>query len=554
MKTQNFYTIGFEQASSQQLKIEVRFENIINEKTIIQLPSWRPGRYEIGNFAKNISQLKCHDSQGQLLKAHKISKDSWEVHTLGCKSLIVNYQYFAAELNAGSSYLDAEQLYVNPVNCCVYIPERIEESLSLFVAIPDDYELASGMQKSNEKNTFHLPNFDALADQPFIASASLQKFTYSSGDTEFYIWFQGNVLVDEKKLLRDFKKFTDLQIQTMEDFPVGEFHFLIQACSFPYYHGVEHQYSTVLALGPDHQLFTSFYDELLGVSSHELFHAWNVKFIRPAEMFPYDFTKENYSALGYVYEGITTYYGDIFLYRSGVFNKSQYLSTFNEYLKRHYLNYGRKNYSVAESSFDTWLDGYVQGVPHRKVSIYAEGCLIAFMLDGIIRQKTNHLKSLDDLLRALYAHAKAGKAYDEKLLITILKQLCDYDFETFFEKYIHGCEDFSPLLHEYIRFNGFEVSNEKYLSNFEHQVGLILNETNGQFVIQQTAPDSPALVSGLLGGDQIIAVNGMKFSRKWLNNPLTSHDFEITVFSKDVLKTYLVAINDALFYAGYSAI
>jgi len=176
------------------------------------------------------------------------------------------------------------------------------------------------------------------------------------------------------------------------------------------------------------------------------------------------------------------------------------------------------------------------------------------MLDSIIRQKTNQLKSLDDLLRALYAHAKAGKAYDEKLLITLLMQLCDYDFETFFEKYIHGCEDFTPLLHEYIRFNGFEVSNEKYLSNFEHHVGLILSETNGQFIIQQTAPGSPALASGLLGGDQIIAVNGIKLSRKWLNNPLIGNDFEITVFSKDVLKTYLVAKSDELFYAGYSAI
>ena len=119
-------------------------------------------------------------------------------------------------------------------------------------------------------------------------------------------------------------------------------------------------------------------------------------------MLPYDYAKENYSTLGYVCEGITTYYGDYILYRSGIFSDDDYLNCFNAQLKKHFDNFGRYNYSVAQSSFDTWLDGYSKGIPDRKVSIYTEGCLLAFITDVNIRKSTNNQKNLDDVMRTLY--------------------------------------------------------------------------------------------------------------------------------------------------------
>jgi predicted metalloprotease with PDZ domain len=156
-------------------------------------------------------------------------------------------------------------------------------------------------------------------------------------------------------------------------------------------------------LGPGNEFVNKdWYDEFLGISSHELFHTWNIKSIRPVEMMPYDYSKENYSRLGFVAEGVTTYYGDFLLYRSGVFSDADYFKTFNEQLQKHFDNFGRFNLSVADSSFDTWLDGYNPGVPNRKVSIYTEGCLIAFMTDICIRKQTSNAHSLDDVMRALF--------------------------------------------------------------------------------------------------------------------------------------------------------
>lgn len=548
MKVRNYYTISYNDAAEQQIFIELRIEELNQNETYLQLPSWRPGRYESGNFAKNVSCLSCNDENGKLLAFRKQTKDLWLINTPNVSTLIVTYKYYANELNAGSSYLDAEQLYVNPVNCCAYILGRESEALALNILVPDAYEIAGGFEEKLSKGKYRLPDFDTLADQPFIASDSLQQVHYQVDDYDFYIWFQGIVKIDENRLINDFRRFSESQIRLFGSMPVKKFHFLVQACSFPFYHGVEHQHSTVLALGPGHQLFTSFYDELLGVSSHELFHVWNVKYIRPKAMSPYDFTKENYSSLGYIYEGLTTWYGDIMLYRSGVFNKEQYLKTINEYLRRHYLNYGRFNYSVAESSFDTWLDGYVPGVPHRKVSIYTEGCLIAFMLDAIIREKTSHTKSLDDLIRILYEKALEGQPYTEAMVLEILNSLCAYDFADFFRKYVHGKEDFTAQLSHAAGVYQFQFSEKKYLSDFEHQYGLILSESNGIFTIQQTAPDSPAVKAGLLVGDQILAVNHLRLNRKWLINPLQEGQTQVSVFSKDVLKSMTLKRIDKSYY------
>jgi predicted metalloprotease with PDZ domain len=371
------------------------------DELLIQLPAWRPGRYELGNFAKNIQKWAAFNKEGKPLKFEKITKDCWKVETEGATDITIKYNYYANELNAGSTFLNQEQLYINPVNCCLYLPDRIDEACELQLVLPNDYKVAIGAKEIGE-NLYALNDFHELADSPFFASNSLQHKTYNYNGVEFYIWFQGECMPEWDTLIKDFKSFTVEQLEMMEAFPVKAYHFLCQIIPYRGYHGVEHTTSTVIMLGPGYNLMKGItYEDLLGVSSHELFHTWNVKTIRPIEMAPYDYSTENYSKLGYVCEGVTTYYGDLFLYRSGVFTKEQYLKTFAERLQKHFDNFGRYNKSVAESSYDSWLDGYTKGAPNRKTSIYDEGCLLAFITDVFIRKNTKNEKSLDDVMRYL---------------------------------------------------------------------------------------------------------------------------------------------------------
>ena len=151
------------------------------------------------------------------------------------------------------------------------------------------------------------------------------------------------------------------------------------------------------------------YEDLLGVCSHELYHTWNIKSIRPKEMLPYDYTKENYFRTGFVAEGVTTYMGDLMLYNSEVFNWEEFAKTQNQNLERHLTNYGRYNLSIADSGFDNWLDGYKIGAPDRKVSIYPDGALCMLMVDLEIIKYTNGKYSLHTVMKDLYHDVALNK-------------------------------------------------------------------------------------------------------------------------------------------------
>ena len=459
------YIISYQKPHDHFIDIEFIADNITEDETFVQLPAWRPGRYELGNFAKNIQKWAAFDEKGNALSFQKTTKDCWKVNTKGISSLHIKYNYYAAELNAGSTFLDGTQLYMNPVNCCVFIPERINEACELALRLPANYTVAIGLPPSTfckEKvgmKCFHAKNFHELADSPFIASNSLQHKKITSADIDFNFWFQGECKPDWEKLSTDFTKFCDHQLEMMKLAPFQSYHFLFQILPTKIYHGVEHTASTVIALGPGYNLMKGdLYEDLLGVSCHELFHAWNIKTIRPIEMQPYDYTKENYSKLGYVCEGVTTYYGDYLLYRSGVFNESQYLQTFAERLQKHFDNFGRFNLSVADSSFDTWLDGYNPGIPNRKTSIYDEGCLLAFATDLFIRKNSNNERSLDDVMRYLYAEfALKGKGYSDTDYKGVVEHFANKSYDEIFNNYINRAADYEPMLKEAMDYIGCEL-------------------------------------------------------------------------------------------------
>lgn len=349
------YTITYRNPSGQYIPIEAEFDVKGKKEVILALSAWRPGRYELGNFAKNVQGFSVYDDKGKKLSFQKITKDQWLIPLNKQTKIRVRYNYFAAELNAGSSFINDQQLYVNPVNCLVYIKDELDSTCTLTLDLPKNFRLACGANHKN--NTIKCDSFHELADSPFIASASLQHHSFVCKGIQFHLWFQGECRPDFGRLTGDFQKFTQSQIEKYGAFPVKNYHYLFQILPYSNYHGVEHLTSTVLALGPGYELMKEGYDDLLGVCSHELYHAWNIKSIRPVEMMPYRYEGENYSQLGYVCEGVTTYMGDLFLVESGVRDFSWYKKELEKLLQRHFDNFGRFNYSVAESSFDTWLDG-----------------------------------------------------------------------------------------------------------------------------------------------------------------------------------------------------
>ena len=296
----------------------------------------------------------------------------------------------------------------------------------------------------------------------------------------------------------------------MKGLHVSEYHFLFQIVPYNHYHGVEHLKNTVITLGPGYELMRgTLYEDLLGVASHEFFHTWNIKKIRPADMFPYQYDKENYSKLGYIYEGLTTYYGDLFLYRSGVFNDFDYFKQIHLTLQKHYDNYGRFHRSVAESSIDNWIDGYNNDIPHRKVSIYTEGSLLCFILDTLIRKNSKEKYCIDDITRSLYANALQNIPYTDKTIQDLAQEYAGISLEFFFKNYVYGYEDYEALLIDAFNYIGCELVKARSRKMPEACLGMKLKEEKSKTIVTICLPNSPAEKAGLGLGDELLAINGI---------------------------------------------
>ena len=544
------YYLSIPIPSSRFLKIKA--VKVVNQESSIefQLPSWRPGRYELGNFAKNIRSIKAYDENGKALRLEKITKDKWQVLEINCKQVTIDYEYFASQPDAGACWVDEQMLYVNPIHCMIYESDNLHEKCNVYLDIPPTWEIACAL-KETKKHVLEVNDFHELVDSPFFASATLQHQTYSVNDHLFHIWFQGECKPDWNKIIKDFEGFTKVQLEMMHKLPNAEYHFLILILPFRFYHGVEHISSTVLALGPGYKLMEEeMYNDLLGVASHELFHAWNVKTLRPKDFIVYDYTKENYSQLGWVYEGFTTYYGDLFLARSGFFDTRNYFIEINSRLQKHFDNYGRFNLSVSDSSYDTWLDGYVPGAPARKTNIYDEGSLIALLLDLSIRRATADKKSLDDLFYQLYNDfAPQHLGYSEKDVRSLAIDLAGNNIAYVFDELLNQPVSYEVKLNEMLSYIGCYLSKTASVFSNESLFGFRIVVEGGVTRVSNVLPGSPAENAGLSREDELISCNGWKVENN-LSDLIKANlqPIELNVFSQRKMKTIVLSTDSKTYF------
>ncbi|MFN3316541.1 MAG: M61 family peptidase, partial [Raineya sp.] len=205
------YKIAYENPQERYLLIECLFEDVDKPFLEIHLPAWRPGRYELQNYARNVHYFKATDQDGTPLAVKKTHKNTWRIETRAAQKVLISYSYYAFQLDAGGSLLNDTQVYVNPINCLVYVKDKINEECTLELIVPKNYEVACGLPKES-KFKLKAENYHQLVDSPLIASAGLRHRTYQVGGIPFHIWIQGDWQPDWEILLTDFEKFTKWQM------------------------------------------------------------------------------------------------------------------------------------------------------------------------------------------------------------------------------------------------------------------------------------------------------------------------------------------------------
>jgi predicted metalloprotease with PDZ domain len=443
--------------------VSVKIEIPVSGQTYynLSLPAWRPGRYQLQNFAKNIFGFSATDEKGNSLIWKKAGRNDWQIETRKSKKLRVSYNYYALEFNAGGSVVNQNLIYINPVNLTMYPTEKkLKHDFEVNLAFEEKGALAIGLpyEQNDNQYRFYLDSYYRWFDSPFVFSDELFHHNFSYSDTSFHFWMHGSSDIFLPQLLSDLEIITEAQIRFFSGFPEKQYHFILMVPENTYYHGVEHACSTIMVLGEKGVLPQSYYYDFLSLASHELFHAWNIAKIRPSELLSYDYSKENYFETCFVAEGFTTYYGDNLLFRSGVINEEIYLKELETTLKRHFDEADNAAQSLLESSFDLWVDGYEKGIPGKKVSVYNKGAVAALILDLKIRKKHNNSKSLDDIMLKLWSEfGSMQKGYQYLDIIRISEAVYDGPLKDYFDLVIAGNDPIFDYTNHNLSYLGLQM-------------------------------------------------------------------------------------------------
>ncbi|MEN2284258.1 M61 family peptidase [Algoriphagus sp. SE2] len=492
------YTISCSNPASQFLQIQLEFTSVNEEEILLQLPSWRAGRYQLANYAQYIRDFKIQNEQGEEIRFRKISKDCWSFQAKKKHIYYVNYEFFSSRMDAGGAWIDEDQVYVNLINCCLEIKGYENNPIKIDFKPIGFSRIISTLPK-NKSGDLLAKDFQMLVDSTILATNEITHWEYKSGNCLFNIWIKGEVKFDQESFLDSFQKFTKTQIRDFGEFPETEYHFIFQLLPYRHYHGVEHQKGTVITFGPAENLSDpSQMEDLLGVSSHELYHAWNVCRIRPKELLPYDFSKETYSKAGWMLEGITTYMGDMYLLKSGVYSLDIFLKQIENTLKKEIQNQGWENQSILESSFDLWLDGYQAGIPDRKVNIYSHGSLICFCLDLMLLENGSSFPEVMKDAWEKFGKPMVGYTNDSFWKLILNHTTDQSSLKIFYDRFISGKEDLLVFFKEKLNLLGITLNLTENQDPLARDLG-VLSTDNKIIKIHQ---ESPAY-SDLMIGDEI---------------------------------------------------
>ena len=424
----------------------------------IGLPIWRPGRYQVQNFAKNLPEIKSHQGDKKI-PIIKIESSVWELQCAEIAPIKMEYTYFAVQRDAGGSVANEEMLYVNFVNCLV-CPEGFEnQACEIAIKFPQDWQSATSL--TFKKGVFVARTYRELVDSPFLAAPKIHSFSWKDSGITFFLQGIGSTTIFNEKLVSAYRKIVAFQMAWMGEAPIKKYHFLLWICPEAFYHGVEHTHSTMMVMGPEDR---ECFDDLIGLASHEFFHVWNIATIRPKPLWPYRYGEITYFETAWIVEGVTTYLGDWFLKASGVIKEEEYLNLLLGNLKLHFDRDRFSAQSLTESSLDLWLDGYGSSTPGKRVSIYFKGAIVALGLDLLIQQKFGGTKTIREVMRQMNARfGNLKKGYEQTDFFRIAEEVYEAPLTEFWDVWVLGSADLLDPLASILRNSGIDLSEDPTL-------------------------------------------------------------------------------------------
>ncbi|MFP5485127.1 MAG: M61 family metallopeptidase [Gammaproteobacteria bacterium] len=483
----------------------------------LSLPVWIPGSYLVREFSKNLQDLQARQGS-KALALQQLDKHRWRVACQSGKPLVLHYAVYACDASVRTAWLDAARGFFNGTSLCLRAEGHTDQPCTLEIFAPENiadsaqWSCATGLfplkVDAQGFGTYRADDYDTLADSPVEMGPFWSARFTACGVPHRIVVAGAAPSFNGKRLVADTRTICETAIRFWHGEgkpPFKNYLFMLNVVDDGY-GGLEHRNSTALICArrdlprttPPHS--GEGYTTLLGLVSHEYFHTWNVKRLRPAEFARYDYAQENYTQLLWFFEGFTSYYDDLLLRRAGLLDHGGYLKLLTKTIHQVLQTPGRKVQTVAQASFDAWVKYYRQdeNTPNATVSYYTKGALVALCLDLTLRREGR--TTLDDVMRALW-HRSAGGPMDEATLRAVLLELGGRPFDAELDAWVHSTAELP--LEELLGAHGISVKRED--APTAQRLGLRVSET-GAVQIKTVLRSGLAEQAGMAAGDEWIGI------------------------------------------------
>lgn len=574
------YVVDLSRANTHYITVSMTFEPV-DEQTQIMMPVWTPGSYLVREYPKNVDRISATGAKGKKLGIKKVTKNRWEVDCGENDSITVKYRLYCHERSVRTNWVSHDYAILNGAPTFITVPEYLDREHVVQLKLPDVWKRsATSLKGGQSPHQFVASDYHELVDSPIVAGAlTIYPFDVA-GVPHQLVNVNERGFWEGERAAKDLAKIVAAHHEVWGNVPYDRYLFLNVIGGGG--GGLEHDNSCLMmssrwACGNE-----SSYLSWLSLASHEFFHTWNVRRLRPKQLVEYDYEQENYTPSLWVAEGITSYYEDLLLVRAGLMDRDKFISTISGQISRVQNTEGRKVQSLRDASHDAWIKFYRPGENSRDttISYYTKGAVVALLLDAEIRSRSDGEKSLDDVMRKLFKNHSGAVGYKPSDFREICSDVAGSEMDDWFKSAVDSTdeldfqeicnlfgmqvgdvkpnlggeesdeadedEDDEPRARGRGRGRGrggrggrgrprrneseneIESKNSDERENQRPWLGVSTSTSNGKVTVSKITPDSPAETAGLVMNDEIIAINDFRVS-SGLDSRLRHYDIDQTI-------------------------
>ncbi len=501
------YHITISEPQTHYAEVRITVSNFKSDKLHFSMPVWTPGSYLVREFEKSVEDVKAVSGDIDV-PVKRISKNTWECDTKKFKTLAFIYRVYAYEFSVRTSFIDADHAFLHNTSIFMMVEQFKNSKGTLSIRKPGEWKrISTSLDPGKTSSEFLFENYDLLADSPIeIGNHEVLKFTAGGVPHEAAIIGRSNI--DTVRFKKDLQRVCESMTGIFGEHPSKRYVFFVQNQEAGG-GGLEHLNSCCVVIPRWNWSDVKKYQAFLGLCAHEYFHLWNVKRLRPIELGPFDYGRENYTRQLWVAEGITSYYDEMEILKMGWIKPAEYVGALEAYVNALENRPGVKVQSLAESSYDAWVKEYRQNENSKNttISYYQKGLVISMLLDARIVVMSGGKRNLDDLLRELYNnyYKKLGRGFSEKEFMQAAEKVAGASLGSFFDDYLYSVKtpDYEKIMGEI----GISVKQTQVEMK---ELGITTALENGKTMVKFTLRGSSAYTGGINVNDELTSINGVK--------------------------------------------